>query len=118
MDRGTLLIIDDDRVTREAVSSILTAEGYHVLTAADGEEGIEVIRKNPVLELILLDMMMPRMNGWGFLDFFRNCRYAATVPIVIMSAYTEMAKSVRPQAVVPKPIELQTLLNTVENLVA
>lgn len=113
MTGKTILVIDDDKATRDTVGSVLAAEGYGILKAADGEEGIQALLEHSFVSLILLDMMMPRLNGWGFLDFARASKPVARVPIVVMSAYTEIARSVHPRAVVPKPVNLDALLRTV-----
>lgn len=117
MPRGKILLVEDDKATRDTIGSILELEGYSVVKAADGEEGILALLSNPGLRLILLDLMMPRVNGWGFLDFVRAHHGATKIPVVIVSAYTEIARSIKPHAIVPKPVKLDTLLDTVGMLV-
>jgi two-component system response regulator MprA len=118
MNKGTILLIDDERAIREMLKPLLEIEGYRVEIAADGLEGIDLIRKGIRPSVILLDMMMPRANGWDFLDVLRTHPDLGDIPVVAVSAYKEVAKSVRPTALVTKPIQLQDLLLTLEKVVA
>jgi CheY-like chemotaxis protein len=96
------------------IRCLLEVEGYQVLTAHNGSEGIELLKRTQSLCLILLDMMMPKMNGWDFLDILKSDAASARIPVVVLSAYGETARSVHPNAIVQKPIKLNTLLNTVK----
>ena len=61
MSKGTILIVDDEKEIRKLIAIYLKNEGYEVLQAGDGEEGLEIVRKRDVY-LIILDIMMPKMN--------------------------------------------------------
>jgi CheY-like chemotaxis protein len=113
-----ILIIEDDESIRTMIASVLEIEGYSISAASNGKHAIDIISKGPTPDIILLDMMMPVMNGWDFLDFIRSNAATAKIPIVVVSAYSEIAKSVKPQAVVPKPVQLKSLLSAIEKLVA
>jgi CheY-like chemotaxis protein len=113
-----ILIIEDDESIRAMIASVLEIEGYSVSAAPNGKNAIDIIGKGPTPDIILLDMMMPVMNGWDFLDFIRSNAVTARIPIIVVSAYSEIAKSVKPQAVVPKPVQLKSLLGAIEKLVA
>ena len=64
---NTILIADDHSITREPLARVLRYEGYHTLTAANGLEALDLLRRGRP-DLILLDMMMPKMNGVAFLE--------------------------------------------------
>lgn len=114
MDCKNVLIIEDDAAIRQTVKDLLEIEGYRVFVAANGKEGADLLRKiAPIPCVILLDMMMPTMNGWQFLDIQRNDPKLKDIPVVICSAYEESAKSVKPHGFIPKPLQLDRLLNAV-----
>lgn len=114
-----ILIIDDDRAILQTMKDVLELYGYNVFTAVDGKDGINTMlsMKTPPC-LILLDLMMPGMNGWGFLDFQRTNPSFAEVPVVICSAYEASARSVSNQQVLIKPVQLDSLVGTVKSLCA
>ncbi len=85
-----ILVVDDDQDIREAVRMVLEVAGYSVETASDGEQGLEKIRQEPP-DLIVLDMMMPRMDGYGVVRCLKERPRWAAIPIVIFSAVGEEA---------------------------
>lgn len=109
-----ILVIDDDPAIRQTIQDVLEIYGYRVRTASDGQEGIEELGKMEEAPcLILLDLMMPGMNGWGFLDYQRSSPAFAGVPVIICSAYEESAKSVRAANILTKPVQLESLVGAV-----
>ncbi len=114
MNKKLILVIEDDPNIREVLKLALDFEGYEVLTAQNGKEGIEKLDKNPNLGLILLDLMMPVMNGWEFVDELKNRETFNNVPIIVVSAYSERAKSIDCTDFVLKPLELEVLLQSVK----
>lgn len=114
---ATILIIEDDEAIREAIQYALEAEGYAVLTAPDGKAGLEVLHNASTPCLILLDLMLPIMNGWEFLDELRRDPgyMIAAIPVVVTSAAGSSAKSAvdRAQGYIKKPIDLKLLLDAV-----
>lgn len=85
---NTILIIEDNRDVRENTSEILELANYNVLTANDGKEGLEIARKNK-LDLILCDIMMPELDGYGVLRAIENTPDMAGVPFVFITAKSE-----------------------------
>lgn len=114
----SVLIVDDDQTIRETLQSCLEAEGYHVHTAANGKQALEKLKEIDQPNIILLDMVMPIMNGWTFLDILRSDRSLSAIPIVIVSSYAETGRSVRPNAVVRKPVPLFELLSVLDEVCA
>lgn len=114
-----VLIVEDDQYIKEMMQDILEVQGYKISTASDGREGIRKLESSsPLPGVVLLDMMMPGQNGWEFLDFQRNNPVFSQIPVIVCSAYIEIAKSVRAQGVIDKPIKLEALLNAVQELCA
>ena len=83
---GPLLIIDDHPASREFMRELLERPGREIVTANDGQEGLERIRAIPAPCLILLDLGMPRMNGWEFLRHKNADPTVARIPTVIVSS--------------------------------
>lgn len=110
-----LLIVEDDEAIRQMMQDVLEIEGYEILSASDGQQGLEMLRAHAETPcLIILDMMMPKVNGWQFLDEQRaNPKYAG-IPVIVCSAYRESAKTVKPHAFVEKPVQLPVLTKAVK----
>lgn len=109
-----ILIIDDEDAIRESLKDVLELQGYNVTTAKDGKEGISTLSKmNQTPCMILLDLMMPGMNGWDFLDFQRSTPVYASIPVIICSAYEASARSIGTSPVILKPVKLNSLLDAV-----
>jgi CheY-like chemotaxis protein len=118
-DCKNILVIDDDPAIRQTFQDVLEIYGYDVKTAVDGGEGIKSLNEMEAPPcLILLDLMMPGMNGWGFLDFQRENPAYAHVPVIICSAYSESAKSIGANNFLTKPVELSDLVGLVRNYCA
>jgi len=79
----SILIIDDDQYLRELYQEILTEEGYHITTAGDGNEGLDKI-KSKKFDLVLLDVMMPKLDGIGFLKEARKRNLEINAPKIIL----------------------------------
>jgi len=110
----TVLVVDDDSSILDTVSSILSGEGYEVVSAASGQEALAAVAlKQPLV--ILLDMRMPVMDGWAVARALRN--QGISVPIVVMTA-AESAKrwadEVGAEGYLAKPFGLDELLTAVE----
>ncbi len=111
-----ILIVEDDRDTREALKIILAAAGHSVRLAANGREALDELGNGPSPDLILLDLMMPVLDGWHFLEQKKADPALAPIPVIIVSAAGDLpAKSASLGAVglLQKPIEFGLLLDTV-----
>src|SRR5947199_10854706 len=81
-----ILIVEDQEVTREGLAAILGRAGYAVATAANGHDALTQLASGPPPDLILLDVFMPVMDGWQFLDRLRRQAPPRPVPVVIATA--------------------------------
>lgn len=114
-----ILVVDDDPAVRQTMKDVLEIHGYHVITASDGADAINKLSEMETLPcLILLDLMMPGMNGWGFLDFQRSNANYAGVPVVLCSAYEASAKAIGIKPLLVKPVQLNSLLGAVQSFCA
>jgi len=118
--RHTILVVEDDPDISASLSDVLESEGYEVITAANGVEGLNRLRDIVKPCLIFLDLMMPVMSGGEFLAVLRRNEKYATVPVVIVSAWPREAAQVRAesQGFVKKPVALESLLEAAERFCA
>ena len=88
-----IVVIEDDTDLRETMKDLLEIKGFSVTTASNGKEGLEVIERNGKPCLILLDLMMPEMNGWEFLETLQRDQPAllAQTPVAVISAAADMS---------------------------
>ena len=111
-----ILVVDDDPTILATVSETLDLEGYPVLTATNGAEALQAIQREPVA-LVLLDMRMPVLDGWGFI---REVRQRGLNPIVIVMTATADARrwavEIGAQGVLAKPFDLDELIAEVQRL--
>jgi len=112
-----VLIVEDDAALMDAMVVALEYEGYQVVPAAHGKEALDLLHRGVRPRLIILDLMMPVMNGWDF----RRAQLAdpklAAVPVIVVSAHHEanrLARSPGVRDVLVKPIDLEQLLDLVE----
>ena len=111
-----ILVVEDDFDIRDTMAQILEGEGYAVVGAAHGKEALEVLRAGATPSLILLDLMMPVMNGWEFREAQRADPALAPIPVVVISADAgihEKATVIAADAYLKKPIQLDALLAVV-----
>lgn len=110
-----VLIVDDDRDVREAVREVLQDNGYDVREAGNGKEALDLLRGKLVRPcVILLDIMMPVMDGWQFREAQRNDPSLSEIPVVVLSAGGEpTGESPHPLDFLRKPVQLPPLLEAV-----
>lgn len=116
MKGGRILVVDDDIMVRDTIGRVLGEEGYTVDYGGNGEEAIERVTENPP-DAILLDLMMPGMNGRQFLSALREEMGCEDIPVVVMTAVhgidTHRAFALGASDVVEKPFDVDELLNKV-----
>lgn len=108
------MIVDDDRDIREALADVLQDEGFDVATAANGAEALKVLASGPLPNVILLDMMMPVMDGFEFRLAQKMAEELAPIPVVIITAGAdERSRDLEAAAVLRKPLNMSRLLETI-----
>ncbi len=107
-----LLLVDDDLDLHETLKAFLQAEGFAVISAFNGEEALEHLQKRPLPHTILLDLMMPVMNGYDFLKLFQRETSFDSIQVVLLSAATDIAQVAKLHGVafIKKPFDLEVLL--------
>ena len=86
MDRLKVLVVDDEERMRKLISDFLKIKGYETVEAGDGEEAIDVFFADREIALIILDVMMPKMDGW---EVLKTVREHSKVPVIMLTARTE-----------------------------
>ncbi len=109
----SILIVEDDDDIRNALADLLEDEGYHTEAAINGKDALEKLEEIPKPCLVLLDMMMPIMNGRQFLDEVMKDAYLAPIPILIVSAVADKTNTEGSVGFLKKPIDIDVVLNVV-----
>ena len=112
--RGTILVVEDDHDIRVGMRTLLEAEGFRVLTVTNGRSALDMLER--ALEppcVILLDLMLPVMDGWHFAELLRKRPRLAGIPIVIMSAYENPPPPAGIVGFIKKPVDAEALLRLV-----
>ena len=116
MSDARILVVDDDDAIRDFVREALEFEGYPVETVADGAEALAAIERDPP-GLMLLDMRMPVLDGWGVVEALRQREIR--LPVVVMTAAQDArrwAEEVGAAAHLAKPFEIDDLFGVVDRL--
>jgi DNA-binding response OmpR family regulator len=111
-----ILVIDDDEDIRAVLEVVLEAQGCRVETAVDGIDALERLRAGSRPSVILLDMMMPRLDGEGLMRAMQDDPRLAGIPVVVMSGHRaarDKAAGLEAAAWLVKPVDLEQLLATV-----
>jgi CheY-like chemotaxis protein len=113
-----VLIVEDDFDLRHAVADRLHEAGFDVRCAADGREALNelTLRRRPAV--ILLDLMMPTMSGWEFLDQFRKLDLQPPIPVLILTAAGNVRHIPPGYPVFVKPIDGEAIVQAITKLVS
>jgi two-component system chemotaxis response regulator CheY len=115
----SIMIVEDDDDIREMLRLVLECSGYRVATARDGLEAWDSLAQGERPVLIILDLMMPRMDGEQFLKKLRASS-GSSISVVVMSGHPgaiQTARDLKADASLIKPVELEDLLDTIERFV-
>ena len=112
MDSQSLLVLvaEDDADVRDALRHVLDAEGFRVVAAVDGQHALEHLARGLVPCAVLLDWIMPRLDGEAFLRARAASALLSTIPVFVMSATFAPAGDPRIQGYLPKPFDIDALL--------
>src|SRR5262245_25496903 len=108
----TILVVDDDDASRNAMQVLLEMDGFRVVTAADGAEGLNYLRAGLQPMAILLDLCMPRMDGFQFRSVQAQEPTLADIPVVVYSAQLhaqDRIEALKPTAYFEKPFDVDRL---------
>ena len=120
-DRRTVLVVEDDAPLRRMISLFLRAAGYRVCAAEDGPTGLALARDERP-DLVLLDLMMPGLDGWEVLRRIKGDALTAAIPVLVLTAsadlpFTEQALLLGATSFLTKPIDSRVLVEHVDAVV-
>ncbi|MCA1825843.1 MAG: response regulator [Myxococcales bacterium] len=107
MAKGRVLVVEDDRDIREELTELLEENDYCVLVAEHGQHALDVMRAGNRPDAIILDLMMPVMDGWEFRERQKKDPDFAPIPVIVTTA---SERSVDADALLRKPIDRDALL--------
>lgn len=110
---NAILIVEDDLHIRETLQTLLELEGYSVFAACNGQEGLDLLEQIPTPCLILLDLLMPVMNGMEFLEAKNRNDTLGSIPVCIVTGVME-SKIPGTVGYMKKPVSFDALLNFVK----
>jgi CheY-like chemotaxis protein len=116
MAHGRVLVVDDEEDIRSLMASVLDLQGYQVDQAADGASALALLRDGNQPSLILLDLMMPGMNGWQLLEVLHADPRLRKIPVVLVSGAGDLATRASALGVagyLRKPFDLEALVTAV-----
>lgn len=112
-----ILLVEDSESIRSTLKLALELEGYQIQEATDGVEALKILTNSPAPDLILLDMLMPNMNGWEFVEEIKKDSQSplSKIPIVAVTATSEKVQRIPKQIenVIKKPVQLDQLYQVV-----
>ena len=115
-ERQTVLVVEDDASIREVISDVLEDKGFRVLPAANGSDALQQLdRVRP--DVMVLDLLMPVMHGWAFMETYLQKTGGSLIPIVVVSVNPALPRSYNRlgvHTVVSKPFDVDHLLEAVE----
>lgn len=109
----SILVVEDDDDIRNAIVDLLETEGYTTEAAVNGKDALDKLNEIPKPCLVLLDMMMPIMNGRQFLDAIMKDTTLAPIPVLIVSAVADKANTEGSVGFLKKPIDIDVVLKVV-----
>lgn len=118
---ATVLVVEDQKTQRELIVTLLRQEGFQVLEASDGDEALEMVRNGKIPDLVVMDIVMPRMNGYQLVRQLRSDPQTSKIPVLICSSKGETfdkhwGLKQGADAYIVKPFEPQDLIGTVRHL--
>ncbi len=108
---GIVLVVDDDPDIRDALCELLEDEGYRAVSASNGQEALVYLKSREPPCVILLDLMMPVMDGWEFRRVQKGDPRWSNIPVVVITAAGNYgASTISVERVLPKPLQLEHVL--------
>jgi CheY-like chemotaxis protein len=114
--RPYVLLVDDDGELRESLAELFEDEGYVTALAANGKDALDLLRASELPDLIVVDLMMPGMNGWQFIDEQRGDPRLRGIPVLIITAGRNIGAEALAAEILFKPFHLDDFLERVGRL--
>jgi DNA-binding response OmpR family regulator len=119
MQPYTVMVVEDEATLSEVMATALVDEGYRVLTAKDDQDALSLVQRRPP-DAIVLDLILPNLDGWQVVKWCRAHPTAATIPIIVVSAARDAVQDadIQPLVFMEKPFDLDVFLVPVEDAVS
>lgn len=118
MSLGRVLLVDDDEEVRGTLGAVLVAEGLEVVEARNGLHALQQLLRNPLPDLILLDMTMPVMTGFEFLELQQEDPRIRAIPVIAVTVHERVAEIRGVERLVRKPFDLTELIQVIREVLA
>jgi DNA-binding response OmpR family regulator len=118
MNRRRIVVIEDDDDLRRVIAMLLEGEGYEVSAFGSAREGLRALEQDPAADLIVLDLMMPDMNGWEFCEQWGGSAKLADVPVLVITARRNVEGLTGVAEVLFKPFDGGDLLEAIARTTA
>lgn len=115
--KRTILVVDDDLDLRDTVCTALADEGYDTAAASNGTDALERLRAGETPDLIILDLMMPGMDGWAFREEQKRDPRLSPIPVLVISASRRLDEPALDARYLRKPMDLDALLSVVSEMI-
>jgi len=115
--KGPVLLVDDNPDVRESIRFVLASEGIDVVMACDGVDALDLLRQGWHPSVVLLDLHMPRMDGWGFRAEQQRDPALADIPVVLYSGHHDLevaAQAMGIECYFPKPFDFDLLIDAIK----
>jgi CheY-like chemotaxis protein len=111
-----ILVIDDDEGIRDGLTALLQDEGYHVTAVENGKKALDILASGPFPAVIILDLMMPVMDGAQFCAERSKCPRISSIPVILLTAssLSNQTMTLPVSHWLRKPIEIENFLNLVQ----
>ena len=110
-----VMVVDDDTDLRDTLCDVLEGAGHSTRAARNGDEALRMLRADPAVDLVVLDLMMPVMSGWEFRREQLADPALAGIPVVVMTAAADLVKSpIAAAQVLAKPVTMKVLLAAID----
>ncbi len=114
---STVLVVDDDLDLRDTLCDALEISGHRTLSARHGEEALAVLRSNHSIDMLVLDLMMPVMNGWQLREHMLADPELARIPVIVMTAAADLSRTpITADVLLTKPVSLAKVMTAIASL--
>lgn len=114
-----VLVVEDDDALRTEIAEVLEQDGYTVIQATDGARALQILKQSPHVDVVLLDLWMPDMDGWTFRSEQRADPSLCDIPVIVLSAdASAQARSIDADAFIRKPFDAEALSTTARRVIA
>ena len=122
-EKKTILIVDDDQYNTQTLEVLFHSDGFRTISASQGQQALRLIDSVDLIDIIILDLRMPILDGFGVLQKIKKMPHAKSIPIVILSAnitpnVSEQLRQFNVDAIIEKPFDMDDLIGHVNQIIS